>query len=539
MPNHAEATTTQAPQVAPVAPTPASGPAFIAPEADPQALARNNQYVLKSGDAFVVSDALGDIGGHDDGLFVDDMRVLSKWRLTFGGRAPSLLSGATSADNASFTAHLTNRPLPPLGGHETPEGVIHIERTRVLAGDVLYEALTLTNYGASEAEVPLSLSFAADFKDMFEVRGTQRPKRGTVVAPRVDAGAVRLRYDGLDGVERNVTVHFSPAPDALSVDRADYTLTIAAQACVSIYLTVDATLGPAHAEGPGCGRVALRTALVGVHREMRARRESMARVNTGNPLFDAWLDRSLADLGLLTTQLDTGPYPYAGIPWFSTPFGRDAVITSLQMLWLQPSLARGVLRFLAEHQARETSAFRDAEPGKIMHEFRRSEMAATGEVPFALYYGGVDTTPLFIVLAGAYVERTGDDALIDELWPALERAAQWVIDKCDRNPYGLLDYQRTSERGLANQGWKDSHDSVFHADGRFPDGPIALVEVQAYACAALDAMSMCSHRRGHAIDATRYALRAKTLREQVDALFWMPEGDFYGIALDEIGRAHV
>lgn len=504
MPNHAEATTTQAPQVAPVAPTIASGPAFIAPEADQQVLARNNQYVLKSGDAFVVSDALGDIGGHDDGLFVDDMRVLSKWRLTFGGRAPSLLSGATSADNASFTAHLTNRPLPPLGGHETPEGVIHIERMRVLAGDVLYEALTLTNYGASEAEVPLSLSFAADFKDMFEVRGTQRPKRGTVGAPRVDAGAVRLRYDGLDGVERNVTVHFSPAPDALSVDRADYTLTIAAQACVSIYLTVDATLGPEQGEGPGCGRVALRTALVGVHREMRARRESMARVNTGNPLFDAWLDRSLADLGLLTTQLDTGPYPYAGIPWFSTPFGRDAIITSLQMLWLQPSLARGVLRFLAEHQARETSAFRDAEPGKIMHEFRRSEMAATGEVPFALYYGGVDTTPLFIVLAGAYLERTGDDALIDELWPALERAAQWVIDKCDRNPYGLLDYQRTSERGLANQGWKDSHDSVFHADGRFPDGPIALVEVQAYACAALDAMSACSHRRGHAADATRY-----------------------------------
>jgi glycogen debranching enzyme len=399
------------------------------------------------------------------------MRVLSAWRLTFGGRAPSLLSGATSADNASFTAHLTNRPLPPLGGHETPEGVIHIERTRVLAGDVLYEALTLTNYGASEAEVPLSLSFAADFKDMFEVRGTQRPKRGTVAAPRVADGAVRLRYDGLDGVERNVTVHFSPAPDALSVDRADYTLTIAAQACLSIYLTVDATLGPAHdGEGPGCGRVALRTALVGVHREMRSRRESMARVNTGNPLFDAWLDRSLADLGLLTTQLDTGPYPYAGIPWFSTPFGRDAVITSLQMLWLQPSLARGVLRFLAEHQARETSAFRDAEPGKIMHEFRRSEMAATGEVPFALYYGGVDTTPLFIVLAGAYVEHTGDDALIDELWPALERAAQWVIDKCDRNPYGLLDYQRTSERGLANQGWKDSHDSVFHADGRSRTG---------------------------------------------------------------------
>ncbi|WGS44204.1 amylo-alpha-1,6-glucosidase [Burkholderia sp. JSH-S8] len=536
MPNQADATTARPPQAAPLPPTRTAGPAFIAPEADPQAAARNNQYVLKSGDAFVVSDALGDIGGHDDGLFVDDMRVLSNWRLTFGGRAPSLLSGATSADNASFTAHLTNRPLPPLGGHETPEGVIHIERMRVLANNVLYEALTLTNYGASEAEVPLSLSFSADFKDMFEVRGTQRARRGTVAAPRIDAGAVRLRYDGLDGVERTVTLNFSPAPDALSVDRADYTLAIAAQACVSIYLTVEATVGDAPGEAPACGRPALRTALVAVHRAMRARRATMARVRTGNPLFNAWLDRSLADLGLLTTQLDTGPYPYAGIPWFSTPFGRDAVITSLQMLWLQPSLARGVLRFLAAHQARETSAFRDAEPGKIMHEFRKSEMAATGEVPFALYYGGVDTTPLFVVLAGAYVERTGDDALLDELWPALERAIQWVTDKCDRNPYGLLDYQRTSERGLANQGWKDSHDSVFHADGRFPDGPIALVEVQAYACAAFDAMSACSQRRGHAADATRYALRAKQLREQVEALFWMPDANFYGIALDGHGE---
>jgi glycogen debranching enzyme len=549
---------TPAPALAPASvsasvPEPAQGAAFIAPEPDPQSTARGSQYVLKSGDAFVVSDTLGDIGGRDDGFFVDDMRVLSQWRLTFGGRAPSLLSGATSADNASFTAHLTNRPLPPLGGHETPEGVIHIERIRVLAGNVLYEALTLTNYGSSEAEVPLSVSFTADFKDMFEVRGTHRDRHGSIAPPAVDAGAVRLRYDGLDGVERALAIRFEPEPDALSVDRADYTLTIAAQACVSIYLTAEATIETLRADAPSAsspaqalaqtpeapaaaGRAALRAALVDVHRAMRARRATIARVRTSNPLFNAWLDRSLSDLGLLTTQLDTGPYPYAGIPWFSTPFGRDAIVTSLQMLWLQPSLARGVLRFLAAHQARETSAFRDAEPGKIMHEFRRSEMAATGEVPFALYYGGVDTTPLFVVLAGAYVEHTGDDALIDELWPALERAMQWVTDTCDRNPYGLLDYQRTSERGLANQGWKDSHDSVFHADGRFPDGPIALVEVQAYACGALDAMSAFSQRRGHAADATRYALRARALREQVEALFWMPEANFYGIALDGHGE---
>ncbi|AOJ06753.1 amylo-alpha-1,6-glucosidase [Burkholderia mayonis] len=551
MPRQADTSSPRAPQAAsasspaPIAQTTAtpSAPAFIAPEPDTQTAVRGSQFVLKTGDAFVVSDALGDIGGHDDGLFVDDMRVLSQWRLTFGGRAPSLLSGATSVDNASFAAHLTNRPLPPLGGRETPEGVIHIDRMRVLADNVLYEALTLTNYGTSDAEVPLSVSFGADFKDMFEVRGSRRERRGAIAPPCVEAGAVKLRYDGLDAVERSVQIGFEPKPDTLSVDRADYTLTIAAQACVSLYLTVEARIGAAHPGGAfaqrpciATGRGALRKALSDVHRAMRERRRTIARVHTSNPLFNAWLDRSLADLGLLTTSLETGPYPYAGIPWFSTPFGRDAVITSLQMLWLQPSLARGVLRFLAEHQARETSAFRDAEPGKIMHEFRRSEMAATGEVPFALYYGGVDTTPLFVVLAGAYLEHTGDEALIDELWPALERAAQWVMSVCDRNPRGLLDYQRTSARGLANQGWKDSQDSVFHADGRFPIGPIALVEVQAYACAAFDAMSAFSHRRGHAADTVRYAQRAKTLREQVEALFWMPEAGFYGIAVDGRGE---
>ncbi|MGA7780085.1 MAG: amylo-alpha-1,6-glucosidase, partial [Paraburkholderia sp.] len=281
---------------------------------------------------------------------------------------------------------------------------------------------------------------------------------------------------------------------------------------------------------------AVRAALVDAHLVMRERRRATARVRSSNPLFNAWIDRSLADLGLLTTDLETGPYPYAGIPWFSTPFGRDALITSLQTLWLQPGLARGVLRFLAEHQARENSAFRDAAVGKIMHEMRKSEMAATGEVPFALYYGGVDSTPLFIVLAGAYVARTNDVALIDELWPALVRAAQWVSGVCDKNRYGLLDYQRESDGGLANQGWKDSHDSVFHADGRFPDGPIALVEVQAYASAAFDTMAHFATLRGQHDDAKGYKERASGIRKCVEEKYWMEESGFYGIALDGHGE---
>ena len=536
--------------------------AFIAPE-HPY-IARTSQYVLKSGDTFVVNDPLGDINGLDDGLFVNDTRMLSQLRLTFGGRAPSLLSGNVSSDNTSFTAHLTNRPLPPLGGEGTPEGVIHVERLRVLCGTVLYEAITLTNAGCSGAVVPLSISFASGFKDMFEVCGWKRTRHGSLEPAHVGRDDVKLAYVGLDHVRRTVGIAFAPAPDHLFEDRADYTVQLQDHACVSIYLSVAAhtqTLAgadgvepasaqvaqpphsarPAHftqidAVPPRVGRAAVRAALANSHLSMRERRRSTARLRSSNPLFNAWLDRSFADLSLLTTDLPTGPYPYAGIPWFSTPFGRDAVVTSLQTLWLQPWLARGVLRFLAEHQAREDSKFRDAATGKIMHEMRKSEMAATGEVPFALYYGGVDTTPLFIVLAGAYAARTGDQALIAELWPALERAAQWVARVCDKNRHGLVDYRCESDRGLANQGWKDSHDSVFHADGRFPEGPIALVEVQAYACAAFDTMAQFAAQRGLTEDAARYAARSTALRERVEALYWMPEADFYGIALDGHGE---
>jgi glycogen debranching enzyme len=512
-------------------------------------IASQRQFVLKSGNTFAVYDANGDMHGGDDGLFVNDTRVLSELTLTFGGRAPSLLSGSTSSDNAVFTAHLTNKPLPPIGGARTPEGVIHVERKRVLSGHVLHESIVLTNYGTEPSTVPLSISFKADFLDMFEVRGAKRGKRGTLRPPVIENGEVVLRYVGLDEVERTARIQFTPAPDVLSPTRADYALHIQSETAISVYLSVTAVthaLSDASEESkrnaaeaaecaPESGRPAIREALVDAHRRMRDRRRASARVRSSNPLFSEWIDRSLADLGLLTTDLDTGPYPYAGIPWFSTAFGRDAIITSLQMLWLHPTLARGVLRFLAAHQAREDSAFRDAEIGKIMHETRKSEMAATGEVPFALYYGGVDSTPLFIVLAGAYAERTGDTELIDEIWPALELAAGWVARHCDQNPHGLLDYQRATEHGLANQGWKDSHDSVFHADGKFPIGPIALVEVQAYASTAFSTMARLARERGDKTSIAEYERRARHIREKVESLYWMPEADFYGIALDGKG----
>jgi glycogen debranching enzyme len=268
---------------------------------------------------------------------------------------------------------------------------------------------------------------------------------------------------------------------------------------------------------------------------MRSGQRRTGQIRSGGPLFDAWMDKSRADLALLTSELETGPYPYAGIPWFSTPFGRDAVITALQTLWLDPAIARGVLAFLAHHQAQEESAFLDAAPGKIMHETRKGEMAATRELPFGRYYGGVDTTPLFVTLAGAYAERTGDLAFVERLWPALRAATEWIERVCDANRDGFLDYARGSSTGLANQGWKDSEDSVFHADGRFPRGPIALVEVQGYAFAAFRAMALLSKRRNDVDAAMHWQERSERMREAVEARFWMSEAGYYGIAVDGDG----
>jgi glycogen debranching enzyme len=483
-------------------------------------------FALKDADTFLVADAFGDILGESDGFFRDDTRVLSGLRLILGGQPPSLLSASVSRDNVFFTSHMTNRPLPLLGGKAAPEGIIHLERTRFLAGERLYERLCCVNYGDRAVSFPLALEFAADFRDMFEVRGTARRTRGHLFPPVAADGAILFRYEGLDGVVRETAVTFSTPPVRLAPERADFLLTLPPNGRTELYLEI----GPDRQRQPG--RARFRAAGARARLAMRARCHRGAVLRSSSRLFNEWLEKSRADLALLTTELPTGPYPYAGIPWFSTPFGRDAIVTALQTLWLDATLAKGVLKFLARHQAQETSSFRDSAPGKIVHETRKGEMTALSELPFGQYYGGVDTTPLFVTLAGAYAERTGDLALIDALWPALEAAMGWIESASRASPDGFLVYERGEESGLSNQGWKDSDGSVFHADGRIPEGPIALIEVQGYVFAALQAMAALASRRGDAIAATRWQIRADSLRAGVEERFWMEDRGTYGIALD-------
>ncbi|WP_309644237.1 amylo-alpha-1,6-glucosidase [Phenylobacterium sp.] len=489
----------------------------------------HRMFALKDKDTFIVCDAFGDVLGAGDGLFHNDTRILSKFRLLLGGQPPSLLSAAIAQDNVFFTSNGANQALPYPGGPMGPPGVLHVERKRFLWEERLYERISCFNYSRDVVLLPLSLEFAADFRDMFEVRGMTRAKRGYQSAPELDGRSVRYRYEGLDAVERCSVITFSDPPGRLAPHRADYMYSLQPEGRLELYLEIGAEGG----QTPSKER--FRDAAARARWDMRARRRHGARLRTSGRLFNEWLEKSRADLALLTTRMETGPYPYAGIPWFSTAFGRDAIITAWQILWFEPSLAKGVLTYLAAHQAEEVSAFRDSAPGKIMHETRKGEMPALGEVPFGRYYGGVDTTPLFVALAGAYAERTGDFTLIDDLWPALKAATAWMEHYGDTNADGLIDYKRGQDSGLSNQGWKDSEDSVFHKDGRFPNGPIALVEVQGYAFRAYLAMAGFARRRGDESGAETWAARAEQIRESVERMFWMEEQGYYGIAIDGQG----
>ncbi|MEP9373721.1 amylo-alpha-1,6-glucosidase [Mesorhizobium sp. KR1-2] len=486
------------------------------------------QYALKHGDCFIVADAYGDIQGRGDGLFLDDTRILSDYRLTIGDRPPSLLGASLSQDNVLFRTNLTNLPLPSAEGRKTRQGVIHIERTRLIWNDRMYERLALSNYGEHEVLLPLKLHFEADFRDMFEVRGSKRSQRGRAFEAQAGKDCVTMRYHGLDDVVRESTISFSRSPSRLAANEAEFQICLQRRERETLFIEIGKT-----PEVPN--RMRFRAAAARARFGMRTKRRHGATIHSSGRVFNDWISRARADIALLTTDLATGPYPYAGIPWFSTAFGRDGVISALQMLWVDPRLARGVLAFLAQHQATETVPFSDSEPGKIMHETRKGEMATLRELPFGRYYGGVDTTPLYIYLACAYADRTGDMEFIDMLWPSIKAAAQWMDRAIDRDPNGFVSYRRAADTGLANQGWKDSFDSVFHIDGRVPKGPIALVEVQGYAFAAYTRLSMLARRRGELQRADAWQARAEKMREAVEDKFWMEDRKFYAMAIDGDG----
>jgi glycogen debranching enzyme len=482
---------------------------------------------LKNGDMFGLFDALGDVKDPaltPGGLFYRDTRHLSGLEFLIDGQRPLFLSSALENDNVVLTVDLSNPDIFERGKIVLPRETLHVRRSKFLWDGACYERFSIHNFDALSRRCWLTFNLEADFRDLFEIRGLQRLRRGEV---SVTAAGEKLQfqYHGLDGIERQTAVWFEPKPERLTESQALYALDLKPGEQFSIVLSIRCAVADAVPEPFSQPYRAAR-------RAAQIASKLGGTVTSSNALANRMLHRAGADLAMLITETPDGPYPYAGTPWFSTPFGRDGIITALQTLWIDPDLARGVLRFLARTQARVSDARVDAEPGKILHETRACEMANLGEVPFGRYYGSIDSTPLFILLASRYFQRTGDQATIRELWPHLEAGLRWIDRFGDRDGDGFVEYYRESENGLVNQGWKDSHDSVFHADGTLATGPIALCEVQAYVYAAKEGAAMLARMLGDHARADTLANDAEALRRNFEDRFWCEDLGAYAIALD-------
>ena len=498
---------------------------FYIPMTGPAARPRRS---LKHDDTFIVLDSHGDIGasaGGPDGLFNADTRYLARLELVLDEVQPLLLGSNLRDDNSALTVDLTNPDVYRHGRIVLQKDVLHILRTIFLWRGTAYQRIGVQNHGESTASFDLTLLFDNDFADLFEVRGEKRLRRGIGSSRLVGLADVVLEYTGLDGKLRTTELHFDPRPTRLAANAATYHLDLAPQQISSLFVSVacnkPVTFKPAFFRG-----------LLAHRREMRSLTAGTTSIDTSNNIFNEVLCQAMADLNMLMTETPQGRYPYAGIPWYSTTFGRDGLITAMQMLWIDPRIACGVLKRLAYYQAKSFDPLADAHPGKILHEMRGGEMAALGEVPFAQYYGSVDATPLFVLLAGLYVERTGDDKTLAELWPAIEDALGWIDGPGDPDRDGFVEYQRASEKGLANQGWKDSYDAIFHADGRLAEGYIALAEVQGYVFAGKRLAARCASRLGKIDMAVRLEAEAQLLAERFEEAFWCEELGTYALALD-------
>jgi glycogen debranching enzyme len=495
-------------------------------------MADDRTRVLKHGETFAVFDRFGDIqqiGKKSQGLFHEGTRFLSQLELRLGHERPVLLSSTVKEDNALLAVDLTNPDICVDGQVVVPRGSLHLFRAIFLWQGVCYEHLRITNYGLAPIDIMPTFRFDADFADIFEVRGTKRERRGRRLNDLVRIDSAQLVYEGLDNLTRRTRVQASPRPIRMSSTQAAYETRLQPKEEASYFLTISCESEYADGVMPA---LSYEQAFFQAEQAWKAMLAQECSIHSSNEQFNDWLNRSQPDLHMMITETPEGPYPYAGVPWFSTPFGRDGLITALEYLWINPDLAKGVLSYLAATQATEVAPEQDAEPGKILHEARKGEMANLGEIPFKQYYGSVDSTPLFVMLAGAHYERTGDRDFLQTLWPHIELALQWMDTYGDLDGDGFVEYFRRSPNGLVNQGWKDSHDAVFHADGTSAAGPIALCEVQGYVYAAKRGAATLARAMGQPDRADELLKQAEILRQRFLEAFWCEEIGMYALALD-------
>ncbi len=481
------------------------------------------QITLKYGDAFLVADTCGDLiaSRREMGLFWHGTRFLHACNLSLQGKPLVMLSHHVTNMGDACQIDLTNASFPLQNGLTIEQGAIHVSRLLELQHEQLVQTITVTNFSAFTVPLTLALKVDADFCDLFEVRGMTRQKHGLKHPPAITDSSLTLQYRGVDGVERHTQVQCEgTTPDQIQGNRLQWQLQLERAQPVEM-------------------RVAINVCEINAERfDNNTTLPSwkdlpQPTVRSDDYLFNRLLARGMNDLLMLSTMTPHGYYPYAGIPWFNCPFGRDGLIACLQFVPWYPEVARGTLSFLATHQGTKVDDFTDEEPGKILHEMRTGEMANCREIPYIPYYGTVDATPLFLILLEAYIRWTNDLSLLERLWPNAQAAARWLIEYGDKDGDGFIEYHKASEKGLANQGWKDAWDSISDSDGRLATSPIALCEVQGYAFAAYRAMGYLAGRMGQHQVIAEWEQRAEVLRTQFLQRFWWEEEGVFYLALNK------
>lgn len=494
-------------------------------------LTEGRTMVLKQGDSFGVFDQKGGISAlgkqSSYGLYYEGTRFLSKMELSIEGKGLLLLSANLREENELLIVDLTNPDYQNKQGKWIEKDLLHIQRTKFLWQGVCYEKISCENFHQEQIDFSVSMKFDADYADIFEVRGIDREKAGKVLPEAYAQDSLRLSYQGLDDIQRSTHIQFSPQPDHLADKQAQYQVKLAPQEKHAF--TICTAFEVADRKPEILGYEPAHEQMIDLMERMRG---STTCFSTDNESFNDWIDRSMADLNTMLTQTDRGLYPYAGVPWYSTPFGRDGIITAFMCLQVNPEIAKGVLLYLAKTQATAHSEAQDAEPGKILHEQRGGEMAELGEVPFKLYYGTIDATPLFVSLAWAYFERTADSETIQAIWHHIQEAITWIDEYGDLDGDGYVEYQVKAEKGLTNQGWKDSADSISHENGHLADSPIALCEVQGYVYEAKLSAAKLAEFMGEHTKALQWRKQAETLKNNFARDFWDEEKQVFVLALD-------
>ncbi|MCO4753739.1 MAG: amylo-alpha-1,6-glucosidase [Bacteriovoracaceae bacterium] len=498
-------------------------------------VATDSRYVdpftmtLNHGETFGVFDRQGDVvnlGKKLQGIFFEGSRHLSLLDFQLNCKRPLLLSSTIREDNDTLNVDLANEEFS-IGDRIVPGGTIHIKKNKSVRNEAYNETLKFENFNSFEVLLSCELRLGADFKDVFELRGFYCPTEPGEVQVKQGTNELVFSSIGRDGIERRSRAIIDDPRATFCEDSIVFDILLSPGGESSINLKIDFEQRIASTSQT---RITHETA-GGTH--LASLKKRLPEFKTNNTHFDHWVSRSSLDLMALMSRYNELIYPMAGVPWYNTPFGRDGLITAFQTLSFAPFIAKNVLKFLAINQSRQDDAQSDSEPGKILHEQRKGELANIGALPFKNYFGAADSTFLFIWLLGLYVKRSGDFELLEELWPNFSFALEWIDQYADQNGDGLFEYIKRNPNGLDNQCWKDSWDSVSHDNGELAQAPITMIEVQAYAYKAFVTASYLFELKNDLEQSKIYVKRSEQLREKFNSAFWMEDKKFFALALDK------